>query len=712
MLRRKLRLLVTVAALVLIYPTLEAQQGNQWYFGHLAGLNFNTNPTAALFDGQLNTLEGTSSVSDENGNILFYSDGTQVWNRNGDPMPNGGGLKGHVSSFQNSIIVPQPGNANIFYLFTTDAIENNGGNGYNYSIVDMTKDNGFGDITTKNVLLSGPSSERITAITGSDYKSYWVITNEYNSNIFRAYKIDCIGLNPNPVVSTVGRVMNESIYSNIGVMRVSGDGKLLLQTNAHGRPLTTPTDEFVQLFDFNNATGQITNPREIPLTNDGYYWGGEFSPDSKMLYLVNPFSKAVHQFDLSSGNIATIISSKQILPVTDGSLAAIAMGPDQKLYLATGGRSYLHVINDPNNPGTSCSLVLKQQQLSPRNAQLGLPNFNPNFFVNRPADFTYQSQGGCNGLIQFTSQVKVANATLLWDFGDGQNSVAANPSHQYADIRTPYLVKLTVDDNSSCFHQVVSKQVIPSGGTLDAAFTSTVSCDQLLVNFFDSTQSTSNALSYNWDFGDGNVSTDQNPVHIYTSPASYVARLIVTAFNGCMRDTFAKTIRLIPPVINAGPDVQVVSSSPVQLQATGGVTYHWSPATYLSDPDIANPIMSAKDDITYVVTGSDAQGCSAKDTLNVTVVKNLLVEVPNAFDPKNTANRYLRPLLRLVDHINYFKVYNRWGQLVFETKEMGKGWDGTLSGQLQPAGMYVWMIEVVDYNNNVIRKKGTSVLVR
>jgi len=96
MLRRKLRLFVTVAALVLICPSLEAQQGNQWYFGHLGGINFATNPPTALTDGQLNTLEGCSSVSDGNGNILFYSDGTQVWNRNGDPMPNGGGLKGHI----------------------------------------------------------------------------------------------------------------------------------------------------------------------------------------------------------------------------------------------------------------------------------------------------------------------------------------------------------------------------------------------------------------------------------------------------------------------------------------------------------------------------------------------------------------------------------------------------------------------------------------
>jgi hypothetical protein len=713
MVRRKLRLLVAVIALVvLVSQFVEAQRGNQWYFGRLAGINFNSNPPAPLFDGVINSLEGTSSICDENGNILFYSDGTQVFNRNGDPMPNGGGLKGHVSSFQNSIIVPQPGNSNIFYLFTTDAIENNGANGYNYSIVDMTKDNGFGDVTTKNILLSGPSSERITAITGSDYKSYWVITNDFNTNIFHAYQIDCAGLNPNAIVSTVGRVMNQNAYSNIGVLRVSGDGKTLLQTNAHGRPLTTPTDEFVQLFDFNNATGQVSNPREIPLQNDGYYWGGEFSPNSKMLYLVNPFSKVIHQFDLSSGNIATIIASKQVISVTDGTLAGIAMAPDQKLYVATGGRDYLHVINDPNQQGSACNLVLKQLQLKSRNCQLGLPNFNPNFFVNRAVDFDFQSSGGCNGLIQFTSLVKISNANLLWDFGDGQTSSAANPTHQYANINNSYLVKLTVEDNSSCFHEVVSKSVIPSGGMLDAGFSTSITCDELLVQFSDSSQSTSPSLSYDWSFGDGNTSTDQNPAHTYSSTGSYPVQLIVTASNGCMRDTFTRTISMVPPIINAGPDIHVVSIGPIQLQATGGIQYHWVPSTYLSDPDIANPLMNAKDDIVYVITGYDAQGCSGKDTLKVIVEKNLLVEVPNAFDPSHSANQYLRPLLRLIDHINYFKVYNRWGQLVYQTKEIGKGWDGTISGQLQPAGVYAWMIEVVDYNKNVIRKKGTSVLVR
>ena len=339
---RKLLPAVCFAACLFLFPSLEAQQGNQWYFGRFADLSFSSTPPVSVGGGQVNTLEGTSSIADENGNLLFYSNGVLVYNRNHELMPNGIGLKGNVSSFQNSVIVPTPGNKNIFYLFTADAIENNGLNGYTYSIVDMTKDNGLGDVTSQNIPLSGPSSERITSVRGADYKSYWVITNEWNSNIFRTYKIDCSGLNPNPVVSVVGQVLNQNIYSNIGVLRVSGDGKKLVQTNAHGRPITNPTNEFLQIFDFDNATGQITNARDIPLLNDGYYWGAEFSPNSNMLYVVNPYSKSIHQFDVGSNNPATILQSKQILSVTDGSIVGISMGPDLKLYIVTG-KEYLHV---------------------------------------------------------------------------------------------------------------------------------------------------------------------------------------------------------------------------------------------------------------------------------------------------------------------------------------------------------------------------------
>ena len=154
---RKLLPVVGLTASLFFFLSLEAQQGNQWYFGRFAGLSFSNNPPSPVGGSQINTLEGTSTIADENGNLLFYTNGVLVYNRNHELMPNGIGLKGHVSSFQNSVIVPTPGNKNIYYVFTTDAIENNGLNGYNYSIVDMTKDNGLGDVTTQNVALTGPS---------------------------------------------------------------------------------------------------------------------------------------------------------------------------------------------------------------------------------------------------------------------------------------------------------------------------------------------------------------------------------------------------------------------------------------------------------------------------------------------------------------------------------------------------------------------------
>ena len=708
---RKLLPAAWLIAGLFLFLSLEAQQGNQWYFGRFAGLSFSSNPPAAVGGGQINTLEGTASISDENGNLLFYTNGVLVYNRSHELMPNGIGLKGHVSSFQNSVIVPTPGNKNIFYLFTADAIENNGSNGYNYSIIDMTKDNGFGDVTSQNIPLSGPSSERITSVRGADYKSYWVITNEWNSNIFRAYKIDCSGLNPNPVVSVAGQVLNQNIYSNIGVLRVSGDGKMMVQTNAHGRPVTNPTNEFFQIFDFDNATGQITNARDIPLLNDGYYWGAEFSPNSNILYVANPYSKSIHQFDVGSNNPATILQSKQILSVPDGSIAGISMAADLKLYVATG-KEYLHVINDPNNAGTACNLVLKQQSLGGGTSQLGLPNMCPGFFVNRAADFDFQSAGGCNGLMQFTSTLNASSVSEEWDFGDGQTSTLQNPTHQYADIHQTYVVKLRVRDATGCLDETISKPVIPAGGNLDVAFVTTAVCDELRVNFQNSTQSSSTSLTYNWDFGDGTNSNEVNPVHQYLFSGLYNVKLVVSATTGCMKDSSSTVIDFNPPVIDAGPDVQAISSSPIQLQARGGVRYHWEPPTFLSDADISNPTMLPKSDITYVVTGYDAEGCFATDTLKVTVLKNLLVEVPNAFTPGGSKNNSLRPLLRLVDRINYFRVYSRWGQLVFETAEIGKGWDGMLKGQLQPTGSYTWMLEVVDVDKNIIKKKGTSILIR
>ena len=111
-------------------------QNNNWYFGLNAGITFNTNPPSALTNGQLNTFEGCAAISDNAGNLLFYTDGTTVYNKLHAIMTNGSALFGHLSSTQSAIIVPLPGSNTIYYIFTLDAFA--GTHGVCYSIVDMT----------------------------------------------------------------------------------------------------------------------------------------------------------------------------------------------------------------------------------------------------------------------------------------------------------------------------------------------------------------------------------------------------------------------------------------------------------------------------------------------------------------------------------------------------------------------------------------------
>lgn len=689
-----------------------AQQGNIWYFGNYAGVNFNTNPPSNLDGNAINTLEGTSVMCDDKGDLLFYTDGVIVYNRNHEPMPNGVNLKGHRSSYQSSIIVPKPGDKNIYYIFTCDAWEQDGAAGYCYSEVDMRLDGGLGNITaTKNVLLSAPSSERLTAVRASDGNSYWVITNEWSTNRFRVYKVDCSGINTTPVISAVGINMTDHTYCNIGILRVSPDGKRIIQTNVKGRAQPTPTNEYAQLFDFDDATGVISNARTIPLNNDGYYFGAEISPDSKMAYFVNAGKNTVHQFDISSGNIATIMASKQILtvPLSEGSLTGAAVGPDQKIYLTTGGLS-LHVINNPNLAGPACGLVLNQLNLK-HNSILSLPNIIPNIYSNRPVDFTFQLVGACSGDVQFNSTA-APGLTLQWDFGDGSFGTGPNPLHAYSDASVEYIVKLTATNSSNCVNEVVSKRIRPSGEQVTAKFGFVLQCDQRIVQFVDSSRGGAGTLGYQWTFGDGNVSTSSDPRHQYANPGTYNVQLRVSSSSGCVTNTFTRQVNIIEPVVSAGPDIVVSTIGPIQLQATGANTYKWQPATYLDNPNIANPVMKARDAVSYLITGTNSLGCTDTARLNVTVIAKEVIAVPNAFRPSGTANPVLRPVLRKVNELRLFEVYNRWGQVVFSTKTMGAGWDGTYKGIAQPTGTYVWILEVVDWNGEMVRKRGSSILLR
>jgi gliding motility-associated-like protein len=204
-------------------------------------------------------------------------------------------------------------------------------------------------------------------------------------------------------------------------------------------------------------------------------------------------------------------------------------------------------------------------------------------------------------------------------------------------------------------------------------------------------------------------------------PASTVTyNLTVTGANGCSSINPAATTVVVtaPPKLFAGDDTSVVIGQPLQLNAVdvdtaGFSSYTWSPAEGLSDPNIANPTTVVTADITYTVVATTPSGCSATGTIVIGAATTAGIIVPNAFTPNNDGhNDVLRVITFGIQSLKYFRVYNRWGQLVFNSSSEGVGWNGSIGGQQAPTGAYVWMAAGVDYQGRPLQKEGTVLLIR
>ncbi|MBS1513105.1 MAG: PKD domain-containing protein [Bacteroidetes bacterium] len=208
----------------------------------------------------------------------------------------------------------------------------------------------------------------------------------------------------------------------------------------------------------------------------------------------------------------------------------------------------------------------------------------------------------------------------------------------------------------------------------------------------------------------------QNPVAVRPT-ASIMYIVAVTDTLGCpkpVKDTVWVNV-YPPPKADAGPrDTSVVLGEPLQLHGTGGVDYLWDPATWLNNSGIANPIALPQDNIQYILTATTAGGCVSRDTIMVHLFKfDPDIYVPTAFTPnKDGANDVLRPILIGMKELHYFKVYNRFGNLMYSTTEIGQGWDGIYNGRPQDPATFVWYAEGITYKGECRFKKGYAVLIR
>ena len=228
----------------------------------------------------------------------------------------------------------------------------------------------------------------------------------------------------------------------------------------------------------------------------------------------------------------------------------------------------------------------------------------------------------------------------------------------------------------------------------------------------------SNVVTYSWNFGQGQgTSTLQNPTNTYAAPGNYSASLTITPV-ACpsLATSFTKTVTIVaPPANQRYTSLNAVENRDIQLDARtfSGSTYSWAPATGLSSATIASPVFNYTAEVEYVVTITTGIGCVVKDTQLVRLFKEKEFYVPKGFSPNGDGNNdKIFPRLVGVRSLTSFKVFNRWGQLVFETSTINDGWDGKFRGINQPMEGYVWVAEGIDIDNNIIKRSGTFLLVR
>lgn len=384
------------------------KNATHWYFGTQAGLKFvgGSQPIPLTNSVMPNQHEGVATISDSAGNLLFYTQGITVYNRNHQVMQNGTGLTSNPSNTQAAVIVPYPGHPNLYYIVTPAP--------YNYSIVDMTLDNDNGAIIAdkKNILLQTQSSEKIAAVYAANQKDIWLVTCASSQRYFNAFLITENGMSPQPVKSDFSQMGLPAFSGNYGYMKISPDGKHLV---------TADFGNYFHLFDFDTRTGVVSNLRRIvpPKSLGGLgSYGIEFSPDGKLVYVADHRgAHSVNQFDISSGDITEIQNSQVVLPTNvNVALGALQLGPDGKMYLGRENSPYLGVINFPNVKGAGCNLVPNGVFLGGKVSQLGLPGFISSILVNN--DITWQ--GDCTGApTSFTLDRELSIVdSVYWVFGD------------------------------------------------------------------------------------------------------------------------------------------------------------------------------------------------------------------------------------------------------------------------------------------------------
>jgi|GEM_PF-2733088 len=580
-----------------------------WYFGQYAGLDFNSGSPVALIDGALEIGGGSSSIADENGKLLFYTDGWNVWNRKHERMPgNGYRLNGGGDNSGNSgFIAPRPGNATEYYIFTTDAPPPFGQYGLQYSIVDMKAAGGLGDVSVKNIPMLDSVCPKIAITRHANGRDLWVVTQHMDTNAFYAFIVTDTGVSHNPVISYVGMSPKTAFMSSRGgQIKFSPDGTKL--ATAMGKSV----DQF-ELIQFDRSTGKLSSPvlSSTFALPTGIY-GIEFSPDNSKLYTSIRQSGMLIQYDISIHSTAAILLSQTVI-YQGQYCGALQLGSDGKIYVCHGeNEQSISSIDNPNAKGKDCQYSHHSVYLGGKTTNSCFPSFLTSYF--RKPDITHYRT--CVGDTTFFTLLQdAAIDSVYWDFGDpvtgGENTAFTKAASHVFSTPGTYTVRLRA--YSGWVSDVVEHTVTIAPLPVVDLGTDREVCagTEVLLSAGEG------GISYLWSTGD-TTST-------ITARAS--GEYWVVKRHGICEERDSVRLMFVIPELTLAQDTLICEGGSVQLQAPEAVSYLWEPSDGLSANDVANPVASPASSTTYTVTIQGPDGCLRQGRVVVRVLPQNLCTV-------------------------------------------------------------------------------------
>jgi gliding motility-associated-like protein len=695
-------------------------QNNNWTFGYYCKVDFSGAQPNGMTTSASYSNEQCATVSDEaSGQLLFYTDGQKVWNANNQTMPNGLNLFGgaFLSCTQGPVIVPFADDPTKYYIFTMDDLEYDVpqlDNGLRYTVVDMTANNGLGDVDPlqKNIFLTDFLTEKMTVVRSEAIRGYWVIVHKRESNQFLAYKVDACGVDPIPVSSNVGTELLGANSNFDPRMPFYGS----MKANKVGDRIAMPIDDsrLIDFYSFDGATGVLSSPLTIEVTDNTpgspiRKYGCSFSPDGSKFYYTNNIS--VFQLDLTNYDSLSIANSNTLVATPSNPTFQIEEAIDGKLYVAIGGSNVLDAINLPNNLGATCGYTSNAVSLSGM-CLLGLPAQVQERNFSSPT-ISYLADSCLQNNVSFSIASTVPINQISWDFGDpnsGSNNTAdsVNPIHQFSSGGTFTITAIIEFD---CFTDTVELSL-----TITEPFQ--ISIDETITNVFCG--SSLGSISTNVSGGTGPYTYSWTPNGESTSSVvdltAGVYDLTVTDNAGCsVSESYTLTNSTVLTVSAMPITVTIEPGDSVQLQASGASNYSWSNTGSLSCSDCAAPIAAPTSTTTYTVTGTDDYGCFG--TADVTIIVEIACDelfVPTVFSPNGggpEANNQLCVFGNCIAEMRY-QVYNRWGEAVYSNTDPAKCWDGTFKGEPLQTGIYMYSLYAKLLDGTIVEQSGNLTILK